>query len=379
MGRFDLKINGENPLIVRRATLEDRDKIFDFIKTAYTNWKRRIPDRWYWQFVNNPYVNKKELPIWIATDIEGKVIGQICELIEPIKINNTLYKVGWGIDFYVLSDYRGLGIGTKLLKVKDDDCIISFSLGMTSVARRIRRSLGVIYPSTLNSYAPQFSPESFLNLILKKKKFIFLLSFIKITGLYKVMTFLLNQWINIKRKSKRIYHGRINYVAINHFGKEVDDLWRKVSSEFDCAIARDSTYLNWKYMESPNEKYHMYLSEINEEIIGYIILRNKRIKLSKKKQYRGIIVDILFSTINKDHVTHGINFAIDYFMKQGIYDIRIATSVGNYAECIKRIGYPKPIASKKVRSKSALFIDKKEIINDKWLLSYGDSNQQQFI
>lgn len=379
MGRFDLKINGENPLIVRRATLDDRDKIFDFIKIAYANWKKRIPERWYWQYIINPYVNKNELPIWIATDSEGNVIGQICAVNELMQINNTIYKIGWGIDFHVLSNYRGHGIGTSLLKAKDDYYNVSLSLGLTSAARRIRRSLGSKDASTMYSYFLQFSPNSLLNSIIRKNSNNYIYRFIKLTGLYKIMTVILNKWLNSKRKFKKNHSGDIKYITAKHFGKEVDALWEKVSSEFDCAIVRDSRYLNWKYLEFPNRKYNIFLSEIKGEIVGYIILRKKRYKLSKVKHYRGIIVDFLFSTANTDHLTNGINFAIDFFIEQGINDIRIATSVKKYTECIEKIGYPRPVFKKKARFKSSFSVDSNSILNAEWLLSYGDSNQQQFM
>ena len=62
---------------VRQATLDDKQKIFEFIRLAYPNrWKYKIPERWEWEFELNPFCPPGQLPIWMMKTLAlwGKVV-----------------------------------------------------------------------------------------------------------------------------------------------------------------------------------------------------------------------------------------------------------------------------------------------------------------
>ena len=63
-------------LQVRKATLADKPAIFTFIKKAYQNrWQYKIPEWWEWEYVRDPFLEKDELPIWIATNEADQVVA----------------------------------------------------------------------------------------------------------------------------------------------------------------------------------------------------------------------------------------------------------------------------------------------------------------
>jgi hypothetical protein len=41
--------------------------------------------------------------------------------------------------------------------------------------------------------------------------------------------------------------------TIDRFDTRHDELWRSVARQFPCAVVRDASYLNWKYVEQPGQ------------------------------------------------------------------------------------------------------------------------------
>ncbi len=95
--------------VVRRATQADREAIFQFIQKAYpSRWQYKIPERWQWEYVDNPFLEGDELPVWIAVEDDGgpgaRVLGQTCALVEPLKIGSQVYRAGWSVDTFLLPE-----------------------------------------------------------------------------------------------------------------------------------------------------------------------------------------------------------------------------------------------------------------------------------
>lgn len=128
---------------VRRATPDDRDEINKFIQIAYQKiWQHRIPDRWEWEYLRNPQLKNCDLPVFIAVEDTGKVVGQTCTMIEVVKVGDALYNLGWSVDTYVLPEYRGQGLGSRLQKINDESQELFMSLSMSGTNRKIKLKLG---------------------------------------------------------------------------------------------------------------------------------------------------------------------------------------------------------------------------------------------
>jgi GNAT superfamily N-acetyltransferase len=129
-------------MLVRQATLDDRSAIFDLIRVAYAGREQyKIPERWQWQFCDNPFWSGPDLPIWIAVD-GGRVVGQTGAMIEPIKMDQAATTVAWSVDTYLLPEYRGRGVGRQLQEASQTRHRVFMSLAMSAKNRRIKESLG---------------------------------------------------------------------------------------------------------------------------------------------------------------------------------------------------------------------------------------------
>ncbi|MCD6398492.1 MAG: GNAT family N-acetyltransferase, partial [Candidatus Aenigmarchaeota archaeon] len=109
-----------NKIIIRQATLDDESLIANFFKKGFGKKKAvfKYPYRWAWIYKNNPFLhNDRLLPIWLAVD-GNHIVGMACNMLLDFEVGQQVVKAGWGIDFRVLPEYRGMGLGYRLEKIK---------------------------------------------------------------------------------------------------------------------------------------------------------------------------------------------------------------------------------------------------------------------
>ena len=88
---------------IRRARIEDRTAIEHFIRRAYQELAPfKGPDRWCWQFVENPFLPDGHgfVPVWIALDCE-EIVGQIAAQATDVQVNGKVYSAGWIVDVMI--------------------------------------------------------------------------------------------------------------------------------------------------------------------------------------------------------------------------------------------------------------------------------------
>lgn len=87
------------------------------------------------------------------------------------------------------------------------------------------------------------------------------------------------------------YVGTLKAREIPQFNKDIDTFISSLQKYFPYSLLRNAEVLNWRTSDSCNRKYIKLLIEDKGSIVGYIILRNM-----KMKQFNALaIVDILFS------------------------------------------------------------------------------------
>ena len=129
-------------IIIRQASIKDREAIWSFLQLAYgENSKYKFPERWNWQYLNNPCWEEENLPLWIAIK-DGKVIGQSNALIIPLKIGSKIVTAGWSTDTNILPEYRGFGLGTKLQHMKLNYIKNYMAINIAVINRKIMYKIG---------------------------------------------------------------------------------------------------------------------------------------------------------------------------------------------------------------------------------------------
>jgi hypothetical protein len=336
-------------ITIRQATLDDKNAIFEFIKTAYEGEQAgfsqyKIPERWIWQFEKNPFISEKDnkLPIWLAID-NNKIVGQYCAIPAKIRINKEIYNMGWGCDLIVQSDYRGLGIAYQLHTAFNNHFELTIGIGFAQATRRIWEKSGSLplpemsifwYLIKLNKF---FVYHYIEERIIHRKKLFKVINFL---FNYMFLNFFITLFVNTLIFLKKIFNLQLIYkinsdiVEIFEFNDDFDNFINKTIEEHNFIVPRNSKLLSWKFFQNDQLKYNVFISKKNNEIKGYIVLRNPHPAELKI----GVIVDFYTSKedidIFKDLMIHAINYFGD-----SVSTIQCLTSVKEFEKLLHKIGF----------------------------------------
>jgi hypothetical protein len=157
----------------------------------------------------------------------------------------------------------------------------------------------------------------------------------KVTGrnvVSKSLGFFIDVWLRLISKG-RAYHPSSKYIMkeIKEFDERFDILWERVSSNFRVIGTRDSKYLNWKYINTPNRKQIAFSIEKDNDLAGYVVL-----ELGEEVSY---IVDILTEE-DDELINYLIAYVAKYLRSQGILVVNfIALEDNLYVSYLKKFGF----------------------------------------
>ena len=77
--------------------------------------------------------------------------------------------------------------------------------------------------------------------------------------------------VRVSIKSKIKLSGRHKLVKTTVFDGKYDQLWSVFSQKFSVSVLRDSSYLNWRFIDKPNEDYKIYSLFEGDILRGFIV------------------------------------------------------------------------------------------------------------
>jgi hypothetical protein len=98
---------------------------------------------------------------------------------------------------------------------------------------------------------------------------------------------------------------------ISAFDDEFDVFWNRISPSYGICIARNKTYLNWKYFERRGLSFDVFAVEAEESILGYAVLSATAEDGFKK----GYIVDMMAHPSRRDVIYFLISQALERFKR----------------------------------------------------------------
>lgn len=328
---------------IRQANLADKQAISEFIKKAFgLNSKYKFPERWEWQFEHNPFRTEKELPIWIAVDELGVVVGQTCAMIEPLQLGKEIYPLGWSVETYVLPEYRGHNLGYKLQKANSDNNDLFMSLNMSDANRYIKLKLGgfPVDKVTVFNCLVSFQPGELITALRNRIGLNFfgkiLITLVNGLRIDILLTVLINLFL--KTKSKILSNIKSEDVIVEeteYFDESINDFWNKVSPNYPAIIKRDYHFLKWKYELQPFMNYKKFITYKAGEVTGYLILR---VNDASENNF-GIVADLLVFPDDQVTMDAMLAFALHYFRSAKVKYIQAASSIESYKVAFKRFGF----------------------------------------
>lgn len=333
-------------IAVRRATPDDKSRIFDFIRLAYANRAEyRIPDRWEWEFERNPFRSPDLLPVFIAVDeLTARVVGQSCAMPLPMSWRGQTRLMAWGVDSYVLPEYRGKGVGTELQKLVFRSTDVFMSLNVSATNQRIKARLGSVTlpPLVIFNKTLRFLPDRVAERVAQavgnrsERSKRIARGIVESLGAHRVATALLNRraaYRDHRRGVSRDPHLRVGRVA--EIGAEFDELWASLSPSFEAAVIRDVSYLRWKFVDQPFMNYVIVGARRHGTLTGYVILRMCR----HPEPRVGLIADVLVNPSDQAALETMLAFAVDYLRREGATQMEAATSLATYQRAFLKLGF----------------------------------------
>jgi hypothetical protein len=201
----------------------------------------------------------------------------------------------------VLEEYRSQAVGARLMLEAHDDLPFALSLGQTEQMRAIQLRLGWEQVAPLQTAQLLIRPERVL-----KGKLPGAAALAAGLGL-RAGSAMRDVWKPRKTGTVR---------EITRFGAAHDDLWTLMTRDVTCAVRRDASYLNWKYVDQPGQDFlRLELSDGNR--VRGVVVCMFREPDDAYKYRRAFIVDLVAPLSDGRVMSDLIQVAVDAASARG--------------------------------------------------------------
>ena len=262
------------------------DQLSEFYKKTYYKRYKSLTSNWRWWY----RVGYNELEPLILS-VDNKVIGQAAYLPINLNILGNIVPAIWFVDYVVLPEFKGKGLGKILSKEWMKICPNQMAI-CSDDSLRVLKKLGWKDNYTTKRLARPINTLKFLP-ILKNLK----LNFVNRTLRYFIK----------KKYSRNI---SINPYKISDNFKIIDDSFklRKIVKNNEFAeIIRDEKWLHWRLIECPYKKdIYFFEYKNNFAIVHIFVIENiKKLNIlytysADKVQENELFVQIINWSINNN-------------------------------------------------------------------------------
>ncbi len=328
---------------IRRASLDDRPAIEHFIRLAYEQLAPfKGPDRWFWQFVDNPFLDGmgELLPIWIALDDED-VVGQIAVQGTNVQVAGRRHAAGWCVDVMILPAYRGQGLGHRLHEAVARDVPILLMLTMAPATRRLAEHSGAITlgPTRQFSRWGRLRAEDVSRFLIRRTAHRRRLGWAvrracDKLALHHVLALLTMPLVKVRDWRRLPAAPDITIIETSEVGEDLDKLWQRAGQGYSAICPRDSKFLEWRFMACPGLAYNIFLAYRDGNVVGYSVLR----RASSQELRLGIIVDLFADRRDLPVFQSLVAHAVDYFGPD-VASVECATSLPAIESVLRKAGF----------------------------------------
>ena len=260
--------------------------VLDFYRTAWPNRaKDTIESRWRWMFIDSAERLAVPPRMWIYREASS-VVGFTGAIPVKLKIGNDEIDTAWCVDTMVLESCRRVGLGPDIMVQAKKDLPFSLSLGQTKEMRLILAKLGWKQFAELQTYVYPIRPQRMLQ-----------------GKLNPVLAGPVGTGIQLRQYTKRLQStGKIRQFDINeikHFESRHDRLWQEIKESYTCVVVRDSSYLNWKYVDQPGQDFIRLEMLDNGKVVAVAVLMLREPGANSPYLYRrAFIVELIASPLD---------------------------------------------------------------------------------
>jgi GNAT superfamily N-acetyltransferase len=167
--------------------------------------------------------------------LEGTVVGAINVVPQPLIIGETVVNAAWHADSVVDSAFRGQGIGRELITQSADGYDVVLAKGTSPTMYGLRKSCGYRDVARSNYLVKVLAANRFGR---STKHHLYGLA---LRG--------------IALKQRRRQPTSLRTQQLEEFGRDFDALSTSPRRRSEVRLAKDSTFLNWRYRACPGRNY----------------------------------------------------------------------------------------------------------------------------
>jgi GNAT superfamily N-acetyltransferase len=243
---------------IRQFELTDRDALLKFLCVAYPDDPRKSkPVYWDWHYIQNPQTDPDNVPLWVV--VRGtEIVGQVATIPVQLKVGAEVTPAIWILDFIVHEDYRGQGLGKRLMGEARNFCPTMIALGINEGSTAVLLKTGWKAMGGVRRYQKLLYPGNDLQQASRSA--------------------LLRGFVNLcyapfrPRRREVMAKGRWSVLELTGFDASFDLFWEEARGQWPCAVVRSAAYLNWQFAEQPGKRFEILALYETERLVGYAVL-----------------------------------------------------------------------------------------------------------
>jgi hypothetical protein len=363
---------------IERYRRSNREQVFDLMRAAYRPHEvAREMKQWDWKHDSNPFnaeaeryriANRPRILSFVRAaarpedtaamesqepgtegldqpycimlkTAEEQLAGLHCMMPQRFRIGGGWHWANIGSNFIVHPAYRGQGLSIRLsLTTRADNALnLNFTnqFGQRSSRSVVRLLRGKASGGTARNseiagtrrLTPLFKPIDWSEVV----------GYFSRNGIVKRSAALLGAGIEAARR--KIFRSpstrAVDIVEVDSFDDRIDALWPRVCRDYPVMAARDSRYLNWRFLSRPDVSYRYLLALQGEHAIGYMVFRVG----ARDAMLCGYVVDYLVENRSREFFSLLLERAEKLMSDEGAKALICAVASAPYRSTLWRSGY----------------------------------------
>jgi len=340
---------------------EHLSEVQEFLRQAYPEEQRKSDvgySRWF--YGQNPNAEAgRLLPVW-AVRTNRRIVGQLGTIPVQLKIGTRYCPAIWLLEFLILEEFRGKGLGKQLVLAANEKYPTMITLGINEASTRVFTKLG---------WNPMGRIHRYHKLLFAGTA----------AGLSRGLREALN-WTSFPLHVSSKQTRPTNQFEIRQdqtVGSELDELWESASRQWPVAVRRDQKTVEWQFLKQPGKVYEVIRLYRRGKLAGYAIVFFRKGR-GNEAPPKAAISDLVYDFTEPDEIidqllSAAVNLAIERragSLVTDFLDARIETHLKKHG--FWRIKNSPPFMASAVEGKELLYNPQN------WYLTRADADISVF-
>lgn len=248
-------------LQIRQLRPGEEETLFAFLDEVYASLPaKRSRTLWRWQYEQNPFASPGSYTTWVCWHGD-RIVGQRPLMPFRLCVDGEVVSAVWAPDFMIRPDYRGRGIGLRLVEavLRQEPAFVA--IDSSAGALRIYEKLGCVRLPDVQRFI--FWQRTGLALQRRMP-----------AGMARLLAPLVDRLLRVRRLLFREPAAdRFEIVELDGFDRRFEDLWQRSKPDGLLLACRQPDLLDWRYGQASWIKSRILVAQRGDRLIGYLIWR----------------------------------------------------------------------------------------------------------